>query len=393
VRRILALALITSAGAVNLAYVLAVYGDRGGLLWTSLDQFADFVKYVLSYPGPHVRLPDPLGFGELIGRYMASTAYIEGIGNTHVPPLTATLAGLSRQAMGIVPPMTLYVTLAAGLTTCLLGFVARIDWRWALATAASYPFWFMLDRGNLFAGLTALCLIAAIVRAKADWAGALLFAIAISIRPNAAIVALAMLAVDFRFALRLATVLLPLNLICAGAASLLNPDYTPSTFLEGMARYRANYVEGADGVAFGSSLHGGLRFLFDRQAPGGAGLLALVFLPLAFIHHRARQLSYAGLVFVCLAAYALATTVFGDYHLLVFVAPLMLVKRSDPAFWPILLSCCFVLAPKNYQAPFEHSWQVALNPAVLLLGMLAVVAITVVGARRPTIGRANPAPI
>jgi hypothetical protein len=90
-----------------------------------------------------------------------------------------------------------------------------------------------------------------------------------------------------------------------------------------------------------------------------------------------------GLLFLVLATYALGSQAFADYHLLVFIIPLMLLAREraigDWSDWAILIACSFVLAPKNYifhpsTGIIPWSWQIVANPAILLAASIFILA-------------------
>jgi hypothetical protein len=97
-------------------------------------------------------------------------------------------------------------------------------------------------------------------------------------------------------------------------------------------------------------------------------------MPLVFAWLVRNRLSYASLCFIAISSCTLSTSVLADYHLLIFIVPLLLLRRQDPAFWPILLGACWVLIPKNYTPFGELSWQTYLNPAGLILSVLCMAA-------------------
>jgi hypothetical protein len=89
------------------------------------------------------------------------------------------------------------------------------------------------------------------------------------------------------------------------------------------------------------------------------GLLPLI---TGWMTFAERKIGYGDFVFICTAATALATTVFADYHLLVFVAPLVLARG-----WTVRAACLLLLAPKGYWLIVDNlTVQVALNPMIML---------------------------
>jgi hypothetical protein len=78
------------------------------------------------------------------------------------------------------------------------------------------------------------------------------------------------------------------------------------------------------------------------------------------------------LSFIGISVLALATSVFGTYHMLVFFAFLLIafkdteINHSPMYMNIILITCIFVLSPKNYIFPHGISLEVILNPLVML---------------------------
>jgi hypothetical protein len=82
------------------------------------------------------------------------------------------------------------------------------------------------------------------------------------------------------------------------------------------------------------------------------------------------------LIFLTLSAYALGSQVFGDYHLIVFLIPVVMLaagaKVDSATSRAILVASCLMLVPKNYifqvddEGMLEWSWQVVINPLILL---------------------------
>lgn len=327
------------------------------------DGFADFFKFVSALPGPPVA-PDPAGF-ELSAIYSRSSDYHSGvIGFYHVPPFTMLLTQGLRAGFSLISPLGIGVALASAFVMALLTIVEREtrNWTWAFVAALSYPAIYLLDRGNLFAALSGICLIAALLRQRPDWIGAALLAVAVNVRPNLALCALPLLFLDWGFTVKLGV--LGLSLLGASfvAAHAIDPNYTVSTFLAGLRLYNDYTLAAGRGVAFGSSLWGAAAALGFPHRPALVSAIPLLLLLPALHAGATKRLSYGDFAFVCAAVSALSTPVFADYHLVIFIAPLLLEDASLAA----VIASLLILLPKGYGEIDGATFQVILNPLILL---------------------------
>jgi len=346
--------------------ILEKLNGQGQLFYLGQDRFADFLKVVLAFPGA-APAPDHLGLGPLINEYWHSPDYrLPEFGLYHLPPLSMLLTLLARLAFGIVSPTLIFMALVALFAASMAGTLQRFtnDVGWAVTPFVSYPLLTIIDRGNLYAALCATCLVAALLRRRPDWFAAFLFAIALNVRPNAAFLALPLFILDWRFAYRAGLVGGIIALLSAITAHALFPSYTISSFLHGLQIYANEYAISGEGVPFGSSLFGAgyllrMPYLFLATIIGVAPLL-----PACVLFYR-RKMSYDEFVYVCSAVTGMATSVFADYHLLVFLAPLILARNLSVSIPSLLL-----LAPKGWWviAPDASSIQVILNPLIMLCG-------------------------
>lgn len=354
------------------------YGDNARVLFGRHDWMADFVKHTMSFPGPPIA---PSMLQNLIDHFRADIAVNAGVlGHFHNMPETVLLTLLIRPAISAIDPVLVYL-LAASVVVAAWVYVchrhadeeARPQ---ALGIALfNYPLALMLERGNLFAGITAICLVLVLCRRKRDWSAVLLLAVAANIRPNIAIIALPLLACDretFVFLARTAALGALLAFACLAADALIYPAYNLSSLLDGLKLYNDGYVIGPFGGDASSSLWGALRHAVPLSGTNVALCTVAGLVPLGLGWLWRSRLSYAAMCFLAIAACTLSTAVLADYHLLVFIVPLLALKRDDPAFWPILLGSCWMLMPKNYNPVGELSWQVFYNPAGLAVAVLLV---------------------
>ena len=407
----LALWCVGSAMIANLLFNLAAWA--AGLhhpysifLSVPRDRFADFFKLSFSYPGPPLH---PTGqLWQMDARFASYQAFVNSHAHSlfnhfHEPPLTTLMAFSWRQLMSVVDPVLLYAFfVAAGLAALTAVIVWSLDplargWSLAIVAIVNYPVAFMVDRGHLFSLACALALLAALLRTpgkRGDWVAITLYALAINVRPNAAIFP-ALLFICRRFsAIQLISVGLASLALLIGALAIthmLYPAYGPTSFVTGLFVYSSFYIKSDLGLAYGSSLFGALKVLFGTGVESmfvQLTVTTLLLVGLTLASHR-RRLSDAATVYLIACAYCLVSPVFADYHLIVFLAPLVLLARQGElgtrTDWAVFIGCCFVLAPKNYlfqpdpMYDIPWSWQIVANPAMLIATAAYVIGCALAG--------------
>ena len=364
------------------------------------DNFADFFELLASYPGgaaAHVRhgpglhliLPlDPLDHSKL------DAGGLTPLTNLHMPPLSTVIALLTVQALRFVDAVTLFLLLCAGLLAYWIQIVRRFArtrgerLAWIALGAIAYPTLMTLSRGNLFAGLTGLLLIHALLlglRRQSPIFVAILLALAVNIRPNAILFGGPLLLFYWQTRWRFGIALTIAGFAIAGltllAAIHFYPGYSLASFRSALAAYYRLYVIGFWGLAYGSSLFGALKILIGYR-PGLDGATMLVALVIALWGLLARALGRLGdaaILFITAAAYVLGSNVIGDYHLGVFlIVPIAIAlqPKAGPQDRVLILVSCLMLAPKNYgfiqPIWLSASLQIMLNPLFLLATALTV---------------------
>lgn len=376
----LAILVILVGTIANWVIAHLAYGDKARVMFGRQDWMADFVKHTMSFPGHPLA---PSMFQRLIDHFREDIAINAGVlGHFHNMPETVLLTLLVRPAMSVIDPVLVYLLAASVVVLIWVHLCHRYvneNARPQVIGIAlfNYPLALMLERGNLFAGITAICLLVILCRRKLDWTAAVLLAVAGNIRPNIAVIALPLLAYDrasFLFIVRTAVLGAVVALACLAFNGLIYPPYNLSSWLRGLKLYNEGYVIGPFGGDFGSSLWGALRHVFPPT--GGYVALCTVagLIPLGLAWIWRNRISYAARCFLAIAACTLSTAVLGDYHLLIFIVPLLMLKRDDPAFWPVLAGCCWMLIPKNYNPVGELSWQIYFNPAGLTIAVVFVLS-------------------
>lgn len=380
------------------------------------DRFGDLVKFSLSYK----KFTSGIGNGEkyrswaqTYKHYYESNEYggkehfgeRSKITHFHVPPFSTLLflgAAMFIAATNSVYPVMLvfflfYLLLALWTVE---GSVPEEKRSWKLRLAfcffviLSYPALTVFSRANYHAGFTSLLVIAFLFsvfgRKQASWIEFLTLAIAINIRPNAAIFALAIplllgLKQSFAPLLKIAVSSTGIFFVSYVAVHALYPDYTLQYFYRGVADYNQKYVVGDWGAGGNNSLYGIIQNFnqldTDKVTFYLAGLLLVLLIgPIIWAGRRVKRWTVTGplilltveCVAICLgyhkysmvlfqllalvvvalvgwslfrspdrllaapflltSLYCLLTPVFAPYHLLVFVAPLFLVY-FDAEHW------------------------------------------------------------
>jgi hypothetical protein len=311
------------------------------------------------------------------------------------PPLTALFCIVAAKLMVMTDPAFCFVAFNAMLALywiCIAVRNAGVRTGAAIAvmTLVSYPWLMMVERGNIYAGITAVALLHALflgLRGRAPSVVALLLAVSVNIRPNAIVFFMPLLILYradlFRFTISfglLAPAVFGGSLIATHA---LYPAYTITSFSHGLAIYYQDYVVHEAGLAGGSSLFGvlklaiGYRSGLDLVAAIPSGIIMAAALLLGFT----RQLSPATFVFLTASAYCLGSSVIADYHLIIFAAPIaaraIIVDGMTP---PVsdrisLVGSLLLLIPKNYAFANQVSLQILLNPVILVITCSLILAI------------------
>ncbi|HEX8382555.1 MAG TPA: hypothetical protein VF592_04175 [Sphingomonas sp.] len=396
----LAALVMLAATASNLVFnMVAAHTGHGPpysiFLYDLSERYDDFFKFILSFPAP-----GPVAWGPWmrdrvaqweVANPFAGIAALRAGGLTHlfVPPLTALYCLLNAAAMRAIDPTLLFGATLAALWAYWAWLAARFDGAGKLAWIGlgtiSYPMLMMATRGNVYAGVTALLIIHALwlsIRGRSPATAAILLALAVNIRPNAIVFALPLIALQplpRRAAVTLVVAGSGLFAASLLGASMLYPDYSLSSFIQGLSNYYDFYVIGDLGLAYGSSLYGALKLMLGYR-PGLDLLAAAVAFGLIGIGawlHWCKPLASSSMLFLVLAAYTLGSTVITDYHLLVFVlVPAALAVEPRPlsrAGGAALIASCLMLAPKNYLFIDGVSLQVVINPAILLVAASLVI--------------------
>lgn len=392
----------------SLAVAVGLDFPRTTFLFAPNDLFADYFKVIFSYPGAsNIQIHGVSKFSTLLLSYLNNNTYHGADGlvsgaltHFHLTPFTTLFSLFNLRLMNYIDPYLLFLLLILLLligvylllikTTC-----SKLDrLLWFLSVLLCYPTLFAITRGNIFAFITSLAIIGYLILIYKDeniFIALFLLAIAINIRPNAIIFILVFLLGKSRSKIGHVLVFF----VIAGGiffnslylSNYLYPDYTLTAFFAGLKIYHAMYVFGNGGLAYGSSLFGPLKVVFGATSATEISALFLTILLLvpAVWLRIVNKLSNSSFIFIICSCYVLGASVFADYHLVVFLAPLIvcyLEGKEKPAidlqlsakaeYALIYLGSVFMLTPKNYIFYRSISAQVVLNPIALLLVTTAI---------------------
>jgi len=257
----------------------------------------------------------------------------------------------------------------------------------------SYPTLFMLTRGHIYSYITALFLIffiALIIKQSKNYLlVALLLAIAVSFRPNVAILSVLFFLYGFRDGVKYLVIFIFLSLVLfiinIYLASFLYPDYNLTNFIHATDIYFHTYVLGSAGSEFNNSLYGGINFIlniFDIKVLNSelkminmASFIILIFiLSISILLTLKKYISSFDFSFIVVSIYILASSVFATYHLFVLYIFLLLYKNIDSNNYRLIIfTTIFMLSPKNYYHINNVSIETLLNPLVLFASVLYMI--------------------
>jgi hypothetical protein len=377
------------------------------------DRFADLIKVALSFKDYTAGLATTVEFQawpEAYKNYLLHNPYNGAealptgrLTHLHHPPLSQLSFNICAILMVATKSATGVLWIWFGLYAACVAWLAATYRRCAtekrsalypilVLCFASYPALIVFTRGNYHAGfasiLISVFLVSCFGQRKVTWSAVLALALAINFRPVALIFLLAIpMILGWRRSMvpTVAAIGLALAIFLAALAAenAIYPDYGLDSFLKGLEIYKNLYIVGSWGDGGNASLWALAKNSVSMS--GSASYypeeLHRVFIALAllglFLSWRAVQqvpdLAQNGPL-VLVALYVLLAPVCAEYHLLVCIAPLILLSLhqfSNP-FNAILIfgSTVIILIPKNYASIEGLSIQTILNPLTLLVALL-----------------------
>lgn len=431
--------LIVAATALNAVYFALRYAfgyGFGTFLVGPEDRFADLVKVALSFKAITWPLTETEAFAawpNVYKDYLLHNPY-GGIANLasgqlthfHHPPFSQLLFTLFGLLITQSQSATIALWIAFGIyvssLTCLVISASphnnplALGKHWAVffLCVASYPAMLVFARGNYNAGfssiLIAIFLVHCFGRRSVSLWPLLALAVAINIRPTALIFLAALpLAFGAKESVRKLASLMSLTIAIFGGSLLveqfLYPDYTIDNFLQGLAIYKARYIVSNGGDAGNASLWaliknsvtmGGWSFHYYHEELSRLFLTASILVVLLGLRIvRQANLHAASATFVLVSLYVLLAPVTAEYHLLVLIAPLIVLSMCENDFLAhphgriVFFASIFVLVPKNYFFHEGLSLQTVINPLSLLIALLLMQQMTMPPQTNPAFGKSS----
>lgn len=377
--------LLTSINSIFYSVRFAFGYDTGTFIFRG-DLFADFFKVIFSYPYASNALDtDYSRLPLLLKSYVDNNPYkgISGIGygeltHFHLPPFTTSIVFVCIKlfdVFGVVPFSISLFGLSCFflLLTLKLALNESSNYDVILILAiASYPLLFIIQRGNFFSFFATLTATLSVLALRRGYVvvSLMLISLAINVRPNLIVF------LPIYYFLPAKNIWRPFFLIAFAAAIFVGclhvvnafyPDYSIDSFFAGLSAYKSMYVYGDGGFGYSTSLYTLLKYmnkLFGLNVSlkslevfvGGIGLLAILIFTCLY---SKSLIAIDEFVLLLTTLGMLSTQVFADYHLLIFILPIlvMLGSKDDRAIQfdiihkhrlKLFLFCVFMLAPVNY---------------------------------------------
>jgi hypothetical protein len=362
---------------------MVVTGEYYSIFAPFNDVFADSIKSGLAQLSVSAPLLDdarPHSWPALFQNYLYHNDYLKpGMSVYHSPPLSMlALMGVAALLL-VFSPMVVIALLIALYSAGTLAVSKAIETLGKLQGTRifplillAFPSLFMLDRGNIHSGMTSLAIIFYVTSAffrRWKWGGWLALALAVNLRPNVAIFAfMELYRTENRWEAFKGMVAAGLLSIAIAVVSLwlahrIDPAYSLDAFTKAYGLYTRNYVEGFDGVQWNASLFNVGKIWqmaldhADYYSPAWsmtATVLGAASLAICILLASLRRMSGTRFAFAMAANCTLFTPVLGEYHVLIFIAPLLLLilnarRELTPAFlwcgaaWIVVLqTACMV---------------------------------------------------
>lgn len=402
---------LTAINAIYNSISVALGGDplSATFLMLPVDIFGDYFKAIFSFATPgefNVSIPGFLKLTSVLSDYLNHNSYLlidvkTGLpGNLHGMPFSTLIGLINLSLMKWIHPFYLFCL----FLLIIIIFYWVFSWfavRERLASIYlfssiifSYPMLFMFVRGHVLSGLTTLAILfylMALIQRRMNFA-LLLLAFACSIKPNCVIffflIWIAGYEITYKYIvfslMKFLLIFSLIFMICLAIDGNLYLPYTFHNFISGLQMYQANYVVGNSGLGFGSSLIGAFK-MQNMYFINAEFFVLLLLMPLLFLtvwQYQSFRLTKSSFLFILCVIYCLYTPVFADYYLGIFIGPIVLMSyentgASNQSATRALVFLCsiFALTPKNYFYSNGISYQVTLNPIVLLSGAVLVLVL------------------
>lgn len=413
-RLLLVMAGIMAARALGDDIWAAFSGDTSSMFFPANDRYADFIKVALSYQHiftetlaskaylnhwPYIfrlyLLDNPY---DLSAHNLSVPDAEANVTNLHLPPFASVLYLSCARLIAATNPLVAMAMFwgayliggwgVARMARAHFGVSRACGWFILFAALACYPVLWMLARGNLaggYSGLLTLGWLATAVSGRNRWAGWVMLALSVNLRPEPALLVMIELLGSGSLWTRFSRMAIPGTMSVALAAitfpiaHALYPLYTLDNVRHGLRIYHFRYIVSDMGDEWNASIFlwaKGVLMLMDvrpRYNDGVAQALELcgsAALLLAIWGAWARRIAMPALVFLLTALPAMFVPVYSYYHMVAFVAVIALLvadfERNSPrpgdARLPLLIVTVLVMSP------LAGSYSNGLLDSLLMLG-------------------------
>lgn len=404
--------LLTSFNAIFNSMSVALGGNVNAstFLMLPVDLFGDYFKAIFSFANPgdfDTKLPGFDNLSNILHRYLHENGYKIIDQNTGLPKNLhgmpfSTLFGLVNIffmkwinpfylfCLNIIGVLFLYCVIARSVTKITVDRFYLIG-----AVVFSYPILFMFVRGHLISSFSTLAIIFYVIYLRDGRINLAVtyLALACSFKPNCIIfIALLLTVINnniFKFfiinSIKFSLIFSLTFIISLYIDGLLHPLYTFDNFITALNMYSSLYMVGNSGLNYGSSFLGAVKMIFGYSPDTELIILFGLFIIFIFSVYRylTSRININSFLFIICAIYCLYTPVFADYYLIIFILPIMFLGlttdfsiNSKLERFVIFTCCVLVLSPKNYFFIESTSYQVILNPLILLFGMLLILTLS-----------------
>lgn len=392
----------------------AFSGDTSSMFFPANDRYADFMKVALSYQDifsqtlankaylhhwPHIfrlyLLDNPY---DLSAHNLSVPDAEANVTNLHLPPFASVLYLSCAHLIAATNPLIAMAVFWGAYGLGGWGVARMVRQHWGLSreggwfvtfiALASYPVLWMLSRGNLaggYSGLLTLGWLATAISGRNRWVGWVMLAFSINLRPEPALLVIVELLGSGSLWMRLSRVAIPGVMSMAIAAlafplaHALYPLYTLENVRHGLRIYHFRYIVSDMGDEWNASLFlwaKGVLMLMDVKPRYSAGIaLALelcgsLAILLTLWGAWAGRIKVCALVFLLTALPAMFVPVYSYYHIVAFVAVIVLLvadlEREPPHpgdyRLPLLIITLLVMSP------LAGSYSNGLIDSLLMLG-------------------------
>jgi hypothetical protein len=252
----------------------------------------------------------------------------------------------------------------------------------ALIAFLGYPSLFAFDRGNF---QSFFCSIFFIIGALKAIKGTnknysiILLALSLNIRPNISLALIPFMGINpfkINYILKLSAISIVILIFFFVLANHLTPAYTLESFLQALNFYKEGYIIGHDGDAYNSSIHSFSRILskFFLKYEVIFYLMSSMLGALILANYLRLRHSITSMAYIGCAICMLFTPTFADYHLLIFLMPIIFAISEfnllPKVSYILSISSLAIMAPKSGILISGFTMNSIFNPLICLVTLI-----------------------